>query len=155
MNYAAVSQDKPHGSWAGTISLVIVHTIAFAMLYLVVVQINWAFRDYFNLVGTNPTSRFQSASLVADYTAAYTPVVLMILAIHLVIVFRLSRGANRWASAYSHGVLLCMGFAGFICVSCAVHTMVWSKPGIANPQNVANASINGEQLIAADVDTDN
>ncbi len=75
------------GSWVGTCSLLSVHLIAFGMLYLVLVQMNWAFGDCFIVVGTNPTPRFESASMISDFIAAFTPVVLVLLALHLFVVF--------------------------------------------------------------------
>ncbi len=128
MSSTEISQHESRGNWASTILLVMVHLVVFGMMYLSVVRMNWALRDFFALVGTKLTPRFESASLVADLTASYTPIVLTILAIHLAAIFRLSRRANRWASAYSHGMLLCMGFAGFFSVSCAVHTIAWGNP---------------------------
>jgi hypothetical protein len=153
MSDAANSEREPRGSWPITISLVMVHLIAFGMMYLSVVQMNWAFRDFFNLVGTKPTPRFQSAATVADLTAAHTPIVLTILAIHLTIIFRLSRRTHRWASAYSHGMLLCMGFAGFFSVSCAVHTITWGNPGMANPPNASVADNGIGRNVTADLHT--
>lgn len=119
--------------WINATALVVVHLLGFGMLYLVVVQMNWAFRDFFNLVGMQTTSRFQRASMISDMTAGYTPIVLAVLACHLVIVFRLSRSAHRWTSAYSHGALMAMGLIASLWTGWAVHAMTWGQPGLANP----------------------
>ena len=142
------------GSWVVACSLLSVHVIAFAMLYLVVVQMNWAFRDYFNVVGTNPTPRFQSASMVSDFIARFTPLVLLVLAFHLFVVFRLARRGNRWTSAYSHLALICMGATGFLWTAWGVHAMTWGQPGIANPEAVATVEQETDQLAVANMSLD-
>jgi hypothetical protein len=100
---------------------------------------NWAFQDFFKLVGAKPTPRFETVSKVTDYIATYTPIVLLVIALHVFIVFRLARRASRWTSAYSHAALLCMGFTGFLWTAWAVDTMAWGAPGIANPPGVPAA----------------
>ena len=131
------TRTKPPGRWISTISLAVAHLIAFGMLYLVVVQMNWAFQDFFKLVDAEPTPRFETISKISDFIAAYTPIVLLVIAFDIFIIFRLSRSASRWTSAYSHAALLCMGFTGFLWTAWAVHTMAWGAPRIANPPGAA------------------
>ena len=130
------NKETRQGGWIGTISLVAVHTIAFGMLYLMVVQMNWTFRDFFSELGAKPTPRFEAVSRISDYVAFYTFAVLMVIAVHLFFVFRLSRRASHWASAYSHSTLLCMGFVGFIWTAWAIDTMIRVKPGVADPPSL-------------------
>lgn len=137
------------GSWVGTCSLLFIHLIAFGMLYLVLVQMNWAYRDFFNVVGTNPTPRFETASMISDFIAAFTPLVLLVLTFHLWLVFRLARRGNRWASAYSHLALICMGATGFLWTAWGVHAMTWGQPGIANPQAVATVELDADEFVVA------
>lgn len=139
------------GQWLITLSLVVAHLVACGMLYLVVVQMNWAFRDFFQQVGAQLTPRFRSVSALADLTATSTPLVLAILAFHLIVVFRLSRRRSAWTSAYSHSTLLCMGFAAFFCISSAIDTIAWSTPALVNPPNAAAANDQNGQLIAGDI----
>ncbi|MCO8124892.1 hypothetical protein NHH03_24355 [Stieleria sp. TO1_6] len=149
MSDVAIVPDKPRGKWTSTLSLVALHALAFGMLYLIIVQMNGAFRDFFLLVGIPPTQRFEFASSISDYVAAYTPLVLLALAIHLFIVFRLSRSVPSWVSTYSHAVLLCMGCAGFLWTAWAVHCMTWSKPAIERPAIAVDGALAPEHLAGA------
>ncbi len=124
---------------AGLLS--VVHLLAFGMLYLVLVQLNWSFQDFYKLVGTKLTPEFERIVSLSNLIAAYTPVVLLVIALDILIVFRLARRASRWTSAYSHAVLLCIGFTGFLWTARSVEPMAWGAPGVANPPvvNVAQA----------------
>lgn len=132
MNDTSDGKTDSAGSWMSTTLLAVVHLIAIGMLYLVVVQMNWAFQDFFNLVGAKPTPRFEAISTVSAYIATYTPFVLLAIGLHIYLICRLSRRANRWTAAYSHASLLVIGFAGFIWTAWAVETMAWGAPGAAN-----------------------
>lgn len=142
MDGPSETRAKPAGPWIGSIMLCVAHLIVFGMLYLVLVQIHWAYQDFFKLVGAKPTPRFETISMISDHIAAYTPIVFLVIAADIFIVFRLSRKASRWTSAYSHSVLLCMGFMAFLWTAWAVDTMAWNAPGIAN----------GAEVVAADLD---
>ncbi len=137
MNDETNTRTKPLGRWISTITLTVAHLFAFGMLYLVLVQMNWAFQDFFKLVGAKPTPRFETISTISDFIAAYTPIVLLVIVLDIFIVLRLTHKASRWTSAYSHAALLCMGFTGFLWTAWAVHTMAWGAPGIANPPGAA------------------
>jgi hypothetical protein len=151
MSHPEASSHAPCGRWLTPLSLVVVHLVACGMLYLVVVQMNWAFRDFFQQVGAQLTPRFKSVSSLADWTATSTPLVLGILVFHLIVVFRLSRRRSDWTSAYSHSTLLCMGFAAFFCISSAIDSIAWSTPALVNPPNAAAANDQNGQLIAGDI----
>jgi len=131
MNDTSDGKADPAGSWMSTILLAVVHLIAIGMLYLVVVQMNWAFQDFFNLVGAKPTPRFEAISTVSAYIATYTPFVLLAIGLHIYVICRLSRRANRWTAAYSHAWLLAIGFTGFLWTAWAVETIAWGAPGAA------------------------
>lgn len=120
------------GNWGGIISLVTAHLLAFAMLYLVLVQIAYAFEDHYNLVGFAATERFSSVLQVSRYVAGYTWLVLCIVAADVYIVYRLARNGSHWTSAYSHTALLSIGFVAFLSIAWMIHPMVWSRPGAAN-----------------------
>ena len=137
------------GSWLGTCSLLLIHLIAFGAMYLVVVQMNWAFRDYFKVVGANPTSRFESISMISDFIASFAPLVLLVLAFHLFVVYRLARRGSRWSSAYSHLALMFMGAVGFLWTTWGVQSMTWGQPGIANPQVVAESEYHADLMTIA------
>ncbi len=134
MNDEHESKSKRHGRWVGTLALAIVHLLAFGMLYLVVVQMNWAFADFFKLVGAKPTPRFETISIISNFIAAYTPIVLLVIALDILVIVQLSRRASRWTPAYSHAVLLGMGFVGFLWTAWAVDTMAWGAPAPASTQ---------------------
>jgi hypothetical protein len=123
---------RRRGSWGGIISLVTVHLLAFAMLYLVLVQIAYAFDDHYKLVGFATTERFSSVLQVSNYVAGYTWLVLCVVAADVYVVYRLARNGSRWTSAYSHTALLSIGFLAFLSVAWMIHPMVWSRPGAAN-----------------------
>ena len=89
--------------------------------------------------------------MISDFIAAFTPVVLVLLAFHLFVVFRLARRGNRWTSAYSHLALVCMGPTGFLWTGWGVHAMSWGQPGIANPNAVATAELNADQFAIANI----
>ena len=120
------------GSWTGIVSLATVHLFAFAMLYLVLVQIAYAFEDHYKLVGYAATERFSSVLKVSNYVAGYTWLVICVIAADVYVLYRLSRNGSRWTSAYSHTALLSIGFLAFISVAWMIHPMVWSRPGAAN-----------------------
>ncbi len=132
MNDEHDSKTKRSGRWISTIALAIVHLLAFGMLYLVVVQMNWAFADFFKLVGAKPTPRFETISAFSDFVAAYTPIVLLVIALDILVIVQLSRRASRWTSAYSHAVLLGIGLVGFLWTTWAVDTMAWGAPAPAS-----------------------
>lgn len=128
------SEIKPlrKGNWLSAFSLSIVHLLSFGTLYLVVVQIHWSFQDFYGLVGTKLTPEFERIAVVSDFIAAYTPIVLIVVAVDIFIVFRLARRGSHWTSAYSHAVLLCLGFTGFLWTARSVEPMALSAPGIGN-----------------------
>jgi hypothetical protein len=135
--------------WFGTIALAGVHVAAFGMLYLVVVQMNWAFADFFKLVGTEPTPRFETISIYSDLIAAYTPIVMLVIALDILVLVRLSLRASRWTSAYSHTVVLCMGLIGFLWTGWAVETMARGAVVKVNAQAVSgsNQSVDVASLV--------
>ena len=151
MSRTKTASHAPCGRWLTTLSLVLVHLVAGGMLYLVVVQMNWVFRDFVQQVGAQLTPRFRSVSSLADLTATSTPLVLAILAFHLIVVFRLSRRRSAWTSAYSHWTLRCMGFAAFFCIASAIDAIAWRAPALVNPPNAAAANDQNGQLIAGDI----
>lgn len=128
------------GSWGGIVSLVTVHLLALAMLYLVVEQIAYAFDDHYKLVGFAATERFSSVLQVSHYVAGYTWLVLCIVAADVYVVYRLARSGSRWTSAYSHTALLSIGFLAFLSIAWMIHPMAWSRPGAANAP-VADAEL--------------
>lgn len=140
------SDIKPvrKGNWLSAFLLSVIHLLAFGMLYLVVVQINWSFQDFYRLVGTKLTPEFERIAVMSDFIAAYTPIVLIVIAVDIFIVFRLARRGSRWTSAYSHAVLLCMGFTGFLWTARSVEPMASGAPGAGNrpaANNVQAANI--------------
>ena len=137
MNHEHESKNKRRGRWISTIALAIVHLLAFGMLYLVVVQMNWAFVDFFKLVGAKPTPKFETISVFSDFVAAYTPIVLLVIALDILVIVQLSRRASRWTSAYSHAVLLGMGFIGFLWTAWAVDTMAWGALAPASTKQLS------------------
>ncbi len=137
MNNQSRSASSRITNWLVAVALCVVHLLAFGMLYLVLVQMNWAFRDFFALVGAKPTPRFEAISVISDYIAAYTPLVLVLIAIDLYVVVRLARNSSRWTAGYSHAVLIAMGFTGFLWTAWAVHTMAWGAPGKSTAAGVA------------------
>ena len=134
------SVTRRRGGWAGIISLVTVHLLSFAMLYLVLVQIAYAFEDHYKLVGFAATERFSSVLQVSSYVAGYTWLVLSIVAADVYVVYRLARNGSHWTSAYSHTALLTIGLVAFLSIAWMIHPMVWSRPDAANAP-VANAEL--------------
>jgi hypothetical protein len=132
------------GDWLSAFLLSVVHLLAFGMLYLVVVQMNWSFQDFYRLVGTQLTPEFERIAVMSDFIAAYTPIVLIVIAVDIFIVFRLARRGSRWTSAYSHAVLLFLGFIGFLWTARSVEPMASGAPGVGNrpaANNVQAANI--------------
>lgn len=138
------AESNQRGTWLVVGALCVAHLLAFGMVYLVLVQMNWAFRDFFALVGAAPTPRFAMVSTVSDYIAAYTPLVLVLIAVDLYIVVRLARRTSRWTSGYSHAVLMTLGFTGFLWTAWAVHVMAWGVP--AKPTTPGPARSSSEPL---------
>lgn len=134
------SDVKPvrKGDWLSAFLLSVVHLLAFGMLYLVVVQMNWSFQDFYKLVGTKLTPEFERITVMSDFVAAYTPIVLIVIAVDIFIVFRLARKGSRWTSAYSHAVLLFLGFTGFLWTARSVEPMASGAPGVGNRPAVNN-----------------
>ncbi len=124
---------RSRSRWPGLLLLSVIHVLSFGMLYLVLVQIAYAFSDHYKLVGFAETDKFSSVLWVSDYLAAYTWIFLLAIALDLVIVYRLFRNGNRWTSAYSHAVLLMIGCTAFVAISWMITPMVWSRPGTAKP----------------------
>ncbi len=134
------SDIKPvrNGNWLSALLLSVIHLLAFGMLYLVVVQMNWSFQDFYKLVGTKLTPEFEKITGMSDLVAASTPIVLIVIAVDILIVFRLARRSSRWTSAYSHAVLLLLGFTGFLWTARSVEPMASGAPGVGNQPAVDN-----------------
>jgi hypothetical protein len=139
-NMSDESDIKPvrKRNWLSAFSLSIVHLLAFGMLYLVVVQMNWSFQDFYKLVGTQLTPEFERITVISHFVAARTPIVLIVIAVDIFIVFRLARRSSRWTSAYSHAVLLLLGFTGFLWTARSVEPMASGAPGVGNRPVVNN-----------------
>lgn len=120
------------GSWLSAFMLSVVHLVAFGMLYLLVVQMSWSFQDFYRLVGTKLTPEFERIAVLSDFIAAYTPIVLIVIVVDIFVVSRLARRGNRWTSAYSHGVLLCLGLTGFLWTAQSVEPMARGASGVGN-----------------------
>jgi len=75
---------------------------------------------------------------MSDLVAAYTPIVLFVVAVDIFIVFRLARRGSRWTSAYSHAVLLFLGFTGFLWTARSVEPMALDAPAVGNRPAVNN-----------------
>ncbi len=140
------SDIKPmrKGNWLSAFLLSVVHLLAFGVLYLVVVQMNWSFQEFYRLVGTKLTPEFEQIAVMSDFIAAYTPIVLIVIAVDILIVFRLARQGSRWTSAYSHAVLLLLGFTGFHWTARSVEPMAKGALGVGNrpaANNVQTATI--------------
>lgn len=128
------SDNKPTrlGNWLSAFVLAGVHLLAFGMLYFVVVQLNWSFQDFYKLVGTKLTPEFENIAEISDLIAARTPFVLIVIAVDIFVVFRLARRNSRWTSAYSHAVLLLMGFTGFFWTARSVEPMAWGETRVVS-----------------------
>ncbi len=135
MNDSSAAMNSRSGSLVIATILALVHLLAFGMLYLMLVQIHFAIDDFYSLSATRPTPEFRKINHISNLIAAYTPVVLLLLAIDLLIIFRLARSSSRWTSSYSHVVLLSMGFAAFLWSAWGVTPMARQLAG----QDGANA----------------
>ena len=89
---------KRKGRWLAAFVLAVVHLVAFGMLYLVLVQLNWLFQDYYKLLGTKLTTDFERIASVSNYIAAYTPLVLLVVGLDTLVVLQLARRCSRWTS---------------------------------------------------------
>lgn len=134
------SDIKPvrKGSWLSAFMLSVVHLLAFGMLYLVVVQMNSVFQDFYRAVGTKLTPEFERVAVMSQFISAYTPIVLIVIAMDIFIVLRLASSGNRWTSAYSHAVLLFLGFTGFLWNARSVEQLDLAAPGVGNLPAVNN-----------------
>lgn len=139
MHETTHSKTQHAGNWLAAILLSLAHLLAFGMLYLVLVQLNWSFQDFYKLVGTRLTPEFERIASISNSIAASTPLVLLVVALDIFIIFRFARNGSRWTSAYSHAVLLCIGFTGFLWTARSVEPMAWGAPGVGNPPAVNNA----------------
>ena len=139
MHETTQSKSQRASRWLAAMLLSLAHLLAFGMLYLVLVQLNWSFQDFYKLVGTKLTPEFQGISSISNNIAASTPLVLLVVALDIFIVIRFALNGSRWTSAYSHAVLLWMGFTGFLWTARSVEPMAWGAPGVGNPPAVGNA----------------
>lgn len=122
--------QKQKRSWISAIVLSVVHLLAFGFLYLVLVQINWSFQAYYRFAELKLTSEFEKIVIMSDCIAAFTLLVLLAIAVDIVVVFRLALKRSQWTSAYSHAVLICVGFAGFYWTALSVGPMILSLPEV-------------------------
>ena len=134
------SNIKPvgKGNWLSAFLLSVIHLLAFGMLYLVVVQMHWSFQDFYRLMDAKLTPEFERITVMSHFVAASTPIVLIVIAVDIFIVFRLARRSSRWTSAYSHAVLLLLGFTGFLWTARSVEPMALGAPGVGNRPAVNN-----------------
>ena len=151
MHETTQSKSQRASRWLAAILLSLAHLLAFGMLYLVLVQLNWSFQDFYKLVGTKLTPEFERIASISDAIAASTPLVLLVVALDIFIVFRFARNGSRWTSAYSHVVLLCMGFTGFLWTARSVEPMAWGAPGVGNPSAVNDAQAGNDVKPSADL----
>ncbi|QDS93605.1 hypothetical protein FF011L_23780 [Roseimaritima multifibrata] len=124
--------QKQKRSWISAILISVVHLLAFGMLYLVLVQINQSFQEYYRSAEINLTPEFGKIAIMSDTIAAFTLLVLFAIAVDIFVVFNLASKRSRWTSGYSHAVLICMGFAGFYWTANSIGPMISSLPVVGD-----------------------
>ena len=113
--------------------MLLAHAVAFGLLYALLVFIGWAFHDHYNAVGYALTPRFLTIHHLGQLVSAYTVPVLTIVGLNLLIVFRLACKRPRLATAYSHSILMLVGFLAFVSLVWMINPMAWGRPNAPAP----------------------
>ncbi|MCC9599641.1 hypothetical protein LOC67_03635 [Stieleria sp. JC731] len=144
MNSIAIPTSERRDGFRGA-GLIATHVVAFAMMYLIVVRMNWVFSDFFASVQVTPTANFKLAAIVSNWLDSNTTAVFAILTLHVAALLYLLRNRSCWVSTYSHGVLLGMILVTFLWTGWAAHTMAF---GVTQSRQKTPA-INADSVVAS------
>ena len=134
-----------HVSRTALVALLVLHAVAFGLLFLMLSTIGHAFVDHYKAIGFASTPRFDLINQMADFASRYAIASVVVVAIDALIVRWILKHRVRWLSAYSHAYLAAVVFAMFITVTWMINPIAARAKnggGGAAPANPVVASTN-------------
>jgi type II secretory pathway component PulF len=145
MNVTTPSAIESDRGWFGPLTILALHCLAFLLMYATLVFMGPTFVEHYQAYGIAPTARFEFVTSLSNWLSAYTPIVLLAVAVNAAMVIWLARRARDWLSAYSHAVLAVVGCGMFVTIAWLFQPMAMNERAAGN----AGAAAQGDAVIAS------